>query len=333
MEEGASIVEAKKHYTQQLIDTLTGYIYQGLTSIMEKCKDEKKVLRTFQEKLCSIPKWNQDIIDNEYKRITQDIESEFIDNLIEAVFISNVKVLSTVRSGKNKPINIKIPESKIFVHKCYIECARYIFQDPHLLDNRETHLSQAEITRNVKRANLAINLCIEKTIRDLIPIQKILENYLEDLNSGEIDNEDSTSSSSDSDNGNDNDNEVTEGGSGSCSYEVNPTTDSSTGDSSTYQDGSGNSSSSFVGNGGSGSGETDDLDYNESELFNKTPDLEVSPGSNIEDTPTNHNIEVKNIIIPGSGSSSAFSGNSSGSSNAEPKDDSSDPPFFSDEDD
>jgi len=176
-----SIVEAKKQYTQQLIDILTPFIYQGLKSILQTCKTDSKVLRTFQEKLCSVPKWNQDIIDREYNRIIIEHDNDFLEKLIEAVFISNVKVLSTIRVGRNKPINIKVPEAKTFLHKCYVECARYIYQDPYLMDDRETHLSFAEIQRNIKRSQIAINTCIDKTIRDLIPIQSILENYLNDI--------------------------------------------------------------------------------------------------------------------------------------------------------
>ncbi|RPJ71202.1 MAG: hypothetical protein EHM20_14810 [Alphaproteobacteria bacterium] len=348
-EAGTSIVEAKKHYTQQLIDMLTNYIYQGLKSIMEKCKDEKKVLKTFQEKLCSIPKWNQDIIDNEYIRITQEIEPEFIDNLIEAVFISNVKVLSTIRAGKNKPINIQIPESKIFIHKCYIECARYFFQDPHLIDDRETHLSRSEIARNIKRANLAINICIEKTIRDLIPIQKILENYLDDLNCDDDNDKqggggDGESNSSKGDNnenhGNENESYHSENRHHDESYE----NQGNSGYSGNREDNGNVGNREDNGNVGNREdnkdddffqhdqeedatpNERDDLDYNESELFSKNPNLDVTPGSTIQDTPSSNvfqNNEIKNIIIPRNRHSSF-----------EPQTaNNEDPPFFSDDDD
>jgi hypothetical protein len=178
VDSGHSIVEARKMYTQQLCELLSPLLYQGLKSIFDTCKDSKTVLKTFQEKLCSIIKWNQDIIDKEYSRILENSDCDFLDKLIEAVFISNVQVLSAIRVKDNKSINIKVPETKNFIHKCYIECARFFYQDPSLLDDREINLSYFEIQKNIKRSELAIGLCIEKTIRDLIPIQEILENYL-----------------------------------------------------------------------------------------------------------------------------------------------------------
>jgi len=299
-----SVVEAKKQYTQQLVDILTPYIYQGLRSILQTCKDEKKVLKTFQEKLCSVPKWNQDIIDKEYERILIDHDKEFIEKLIEAVFISNVKVLSTIRVGKNKPINIKIPESKAFLHKCYIECARHIFQDPYLMDDRESHLSFSEIQRNIKRSQVAISMCIDKTIRDLIPIQKILENYLNDIESDEEkqeggeadDNTEDVEDDEDDQNEKDEKDELD-------SIKDNP----------------------------------EIYDNNEDPVFTREPDLNVSEGTSIEHTPqiSQGDGEIKNIIISHNESSQGgekkvIDDDTYGSNIADGDPD--EDPFFSDED-
>jgi len=182
-ETGHSVVEARKMYTQQLTETLSPLLYVGLKSIFDSCSKSPMVLKTFQEKLCSVIKWNQEIINKEYKRIVSESECEFLDKIIEAVFISNVQVLSTIRVKNNKSINIKVPETKDFLHKCYIECARYFYQDPSLLDDREINNTIPEIQRNVKRSEVAICSCIEKTIRELIPLEDILNNYLNDQES------------------------------------------------------------------------------------------------------------------------------------------------------
>jgi hypothetical protein len=184
-ESGASIVEAKKLYTKQLTELFTPYIYQGMTSIFMTCIEEANTLKTFQEKMCSVVRWNQDIIDKEYSRIISTTDDSFLKGLIDAVFVSNVKVLSSIRISKNKKINIKIPDPKIFVHKCYIECARQLYQDPYLLDNRLKNNTVPEIQKNVKKTKILIGVCIEKTIRDLIPIQNIIENYITESNDSE----------------------------------------------------------------------------------------------------------------------------------------------------
>lgn len=185
-EDSSSVVEAKKLYTIQLIDLLTPVIYEGIKSIFDSSKDAEKVLITFQEKLCSIVRWNQDIIDKEYDRITSKSSEEALSSLIDAVFISNVKVLSSIRIAKTDKINIKVPEARKFIHKAYVETARQVYQDPYLFDDREERLETSEIQRNVRRAKNLIGISIEKTIRDLIPLQDIIGSYLHDLGLDEV---------------------------------------------------------------------------------------------------------------------------------------------------
>jgi hypothetical protein len=185
-ETGSSVVEAKKLYTTQLIELLTPTIYNGLKSIYDSSKESDTVLKTFQEKLCSVVRWNQNIIDKEYDRITRNVDEGYLSGLIDAVFISNVKVLSSIRISDTKKIDVKVPDPKIFIHKAYIECARQMYQDPFLMDDRESELSHSEIQRNVKRSKNIIGISIEKTIRDLIPIQEIIESYLVDIGIDDI---------------------------------------------------------------------------------------------------------------------------------------------------
>lgn len=181
-----TLVAAKQEYTQQLSDILCPCLYQGFKTIWKTCKssDIDKKLKLFQEKLRSVPLWNQNVIDSELERICKKEETKvLIDKLIEAVFLSNVKVLSSVRLGKAKALNIKVPETKSFIHQCYIEGARKLWKDPHLIDDRELTLGYSEIKRNEKRLLIALYESIEKTISKMIPISNILENYLNGISS------------------------------------------------------------------------------------------------------------------------------------------------------
>lgn len=183
-----SLVAAKQEYTNQLCDILTPLLYKGFKSIWKHCRSNgKNSLKSFQEKLTTVPIWNQDVIDNEYSRIVKETDCNWLDKLIEAVFLSNVKVLSTIRIGKVKTIDITVPETKKFIHHCYIEGARRLWQDPYLIDDREDNLSYTELKRNEKRMCVTLDDAIEKTISKLIPIQNILESYLTDIEgSGEL---------------------------------------------------------------------------------------------------------------------------------------------------
>lgn len=189
----SATVDAKKELTLQLVDLLTPHIYDGIKSVFDTCKEkDTTVLKTFQTKLCSIPIWNQDIIDKEYDRIMTKKDLEHLDRLLDMLFVSHVKVLSVLKINKDssKDVNIEVPHPKTFVHKCYIECARAFYKDPYLIDDRDHNFDYADIQRNVKRSHIVINNCIEKTVRDLIPLKEILEAYsktLEDDSDSEID--------------------------------------------------------------------------------------------------------------------------------------------------
>jgi hypothetical protein len=179
------LVAAKSEYTEQLQEILCENIYNGIKTIWNSCKDIEKVntLKCFQRKLCSIPEWNQEIINKIFKTIINavDVTEDYIDKIIEAVFLSNVKILSVVKSSnKSQKINVSVPDTKHFIHRCYIESARAFYCDPFLLDDRERNgNTQVEIQRNVGRSINVIKLSIEKTIRNMIPMEEILKKYLE----------------------------------------------------------------------------------------------------------------------------------------------------------
>lgn len=176
-------VNAKEELTLQLVDMLTEHIYDGIKSIFDKTKEETstQVLLKFQEKLCSIPLWNQDIIDKEYDRIIQHKDTEHLDKLLDMLFVSHVKVLSVLKINDNNKVNIQVPNSKTFIHKCYIETARSFYKDPFLIDDRLRNYDYSEIQRNIKRSHQIITHAIQRTVRDLIPLKEILEAYSKTL--------------------------------------------------------------------------------------------------------------------------------------------------------
>lgn len=183
--ETSLLVAARDEYTSQLQDILAENVYEGMKKVWEEAKitQNRNVLRVFQEKLCSIPQWNQEVINVYYKKIltSNQITAEYLDKILEAVFLSNVKILSVIKiHGKKQTINVPVPDTKNFIHRVFIETARQFYIDPHLVDDREYGSnSSAEIQRNIKRSIKIIIESIDKTIRAMIPMEEILNKYLE----------------------------------------------------------------------------------------------------------------------------------------------------------
>lgn len=179
--ENSLLIVAKAEYTNQLQEILSKYIHQGIQTLWENVKktEKKSLLKRFQEKLCFIPNWNQEIIEKEYTRITKTVSKDYLDKLLEAVFLSNVKILSVVKlSNHSKKIDVNVPDTKHFIHKCYIETAREFYSDPYLIEDRATHIAPENFHTNYKKRFTVIYAAIEKTIRKTIPMEDILNKYL-----------------------------------------------------------------------------------------------------------------------------------------------------------
>jgi len=183
MEENITVlVDAKIEYTKQLTNILVPFIFQGVKSIYKSTvslcnmNQDGKILMRFQEQLSQIPKWNQEIIDEEYQRIIEDSKCDWLDDLVTAVFLSHTKILTAIKSGnKQNKINLKIPKIDHFIHKCYIESAREFWKNPYIFSDQVTH---SEYQRNITDGHKIIGSCIEETIRKLLPVKNILREYL-----------------------------------------------------------------------------------------------------------------------------------------------------------
>lgn len=166
------LVAARDEYMLQLKRYLYPLIQEGFVSLWEDAvvEDDTNVLKQFQIFLKQVPKWNQTILDQESKRITNSLP--FLTDLITAIFVSYVKILGSVRLGGNhRNIKIRIPSSELFIHCIYVNSAECFYYEPELFEdilNRQ----------NAEKIKDIIEDKIEETISSMIPIQNILQEYL-----------------------------------------------------------------------------------------------------------------------------------------------------------
>jgi hypothetical protein len=207
------LVEAKNEYTSQLQKILTPRLYEGFKSIyediikilsselIENKSQGSSIIKTFQKSLKDIPQWNQDMINKEHQRIIQMSNCDYFENLLEAIFITNTKILTSVQINDDRSQNIKIniPQSPHFIHKCYIECSKEIYKNPYIFDLSKG-LNPKEKHANLRDSLVLIDSAINNAIRDLLPIRDILSQGLTKLYSNnnerekEVNEEDDTSS-------------------------------------------------------------------------------------------------------------------------------------------
>jgi len=172
------LVAARDEYIEQLKAILIPMILQGFNSIYQdavKISEGKRILWTFQKLLKDVITWNQTILQEESRRIKK--KCPYIMDIVTAIFVSNVKILASIRlKGNSDNIKVKIPSSELFIHSIYIETAQQIFCNPYLFYDR--NCSYTDIQRNRHEIRDIIYDGIEETVRQMMPFESILEEYL-----------------------------------------------------------------------------------------------------------------------------------------------------------
>jgi len=189
---GVSVyAEAKNEYTKQLavfiVPTFHRFFIACLTQASEEENNHKRQLWKFQELLSQIPEWNMDKVQREVQKFIADIQCDYLEELVTAVFIAHTKVLTAIRIGnKNKRVQITIPKLDHFLHRALSECSRLLWSSAYLFHNE---LSPIEKQKNHRQIEGLIHEGVGQAIRGLLPVKNILKDYLSDPNEADAEDE------------------------------------------------------------------------------------------------------------------------------------------------
>jgi len=181
--EGINVyADAKVEYTRQLtqysLQAITGYFLKLLEETKESEKESKKILLSFQNLLKTIPDWNQDKVQRETSYLLKEINCDYFEDLLSAVFVAHTKVLSAIRlTSKQKKLQITIPKVEHFLHHTMIECARILWSNVYLFSPNGTAV---ERQRNLRQIEQLIQDGILQSIRSMLPVKNILKEYLKE---------------------------------------------------------------------------------------------------------------------------------------------------------
>lgn len=185
------LYESKNEWIARLIIMLTPLIVEGVDSIFQeaytlckKSKQKEKYLMTFQNLLVRVPKWNEEIIDKEKQRIVAKSNCNYMEDIITCVHIIQLKCMTAMRVGmKQKKIDIDVPKLNVFIHKCYINVARSVYNNVYLYEIKTKSL---EKQKNRRLVELLVQECILNTIRSNIPIEEIIRSYMDETTETDV---------------------------------------------------------------------------------------------------------------------------------------------------
>jgi hypothetical protein len=180
-----TLTDSKNEWSIILMNHLTPHIIDGFRSIFNESvqlctenDEEEKYLMTFQNLLARIPKWNQSIIDTEKTRIIQLCNCSYLEDILTCVHIIQLKILSCVRVGsETKKVSIDIPDFSAFIHKTYTNIARKLYSNIYLF---EIDIPPLETQKRNREFEHMVQTCIMNTIRDRIPIETLLRQYIDE---------------------------------------------------------------------------------------------------------------------------------------------------------
>lgn len=160
------LLDAKQEYTSRLKDIIGQRFFHYFHGLYESCEDEEYIIE-FQEKLRQVPYWSSSQVSVESSEIVN--KNPYFENLMAAVIVTYVKVLSSIRLSEVKPnVQLKLPTVDDFIHELYKQMAGLLYASPFVFeeDNVSTQFSSL------------VDEAIERSIRRLIPFDDILASYL-----------------------------------------------------------------------------------------------------------------------------------------------------------
>ena len=168
------LCEAKKEYMGQLYLIMCPpmiEVFQDLYDEATKLSKGKKTLIMFQKLLKEVPNWSNAMSKQHSDNIAN--RCAWFSDLLAAVFVASTKILSAVRlRAENKKISLKLPNNEVFIQTCYNNVAKDLYKDPYVFHEEQSeYMRDEELTRR-------FSVCIEATVKELIPVQEILQTYM-----------------------------------------------------------------------------------------------------------------------------------------------------------
>lgn len=192
------LLNAKQQYTDRLVKKITEPITDFIEELSCKCKEEAyegneedDTLVYIQNELEEIAKYDEKKIKSVSSNIKARTECEYLEELLQSVFILHTKVLnSALTKNKEAKPEVVIPSIETFIYKCLKNSARAIWKQVYIF---EDIVNDCETQKNKNTLEIIIEKSVFETINELLPIDKLVM-----LNVKEYYNDSSSDSESDS---------------------------------------------------------------------------------------------------------------------------------------
>lgn len=172
--------QLREHLATLLIPTIAEGFWSIQTAASELCDrngTHDQVIRTFQNMLTKIPEWSDVTLKTEVERIQKTARCSYLDDLMMGVFISYMKAFASLHHSDGSEVSIDFDRPSLvkFIHECYTQSARKLWQVAYLF--KTTGVSSETQARCRQEIETIINQSLEHVIRSFLPWESITRKY------------------------------------------------------------------------------------------------------------------------------------------------------------
>ena len=168
------LVAARDEYDEKMSNVMLPHVVSLFVEMYGRAKADSKGNKTlilFQEYLRDIKNWNQGVLKEHTTAVTDSCA--YFRQLLTAVFVGHVKVLTSVRlKDETQKISIKLPKTDEFVFRVFEENAKVIYKNPYFMQDMT---DEDDLFAHIQAINVKV---IRDVTKSMVPIQQILETYM-----------------------------------------------------------------------------------------------------------------------------------------------------------
>jgi hypothetical protein len=193
----AEIQFAKRHIRNRFSAMVLPHVSEGLWSVYENAKTvcEKdrqtdQILKTFQNLLVFIPKWDESRLSAEVERIQLASGCNYLEELLTGVLITYLRAFASVQYAdvhNNVEVEFERPPLPRFIHELYKEVARQSWQHAYLYKTYGVSLEQQ--ARNRKEIGSILDTALDTTLDSFLPWKGIIDKYFKEPTHQEVEAE------------------------------------------------------------------------------------------------------------------------------------------------
>jgi len=178
---------AKKHIRNRFSLLVIPHINEGLWSVYENartvCEKNHQIdqtLRTFQNLLTFIPKWDEDRLKAEVERIQTASGCTYLEELLTATILTYLRAFAAVQYTSSADIEVEFerPPLPRFIHELYKESARQCWTHAYLF--KTYGVSNEQQARNRREIGSLLDQALDTTFDSFLPWKAILDKYFKE---------------------------------------------------------------------------------------------------------------------------------------------------------